>query len=288
MRNRLSLLPLALVPILAGSLLTGCRGASALEVVQKSPDKTAGAGSSNFQFEIHLNGSAIKQEVTLTGDGAFEFKAGKGTVNIQMPATGSDKPVKIPTVINAGVVYQQYPEEVAKQLPGGKPWVKIDVGKLRQGTSASALAQGQSSDPTASLAYLRGVDDDKDVKKVGTEKLREAATTHYVVMLDLRTAAARAGDDRRDSIEDFAIQLGAQEISADVWIDEEGRVRRMRYLIDTSKAASNLAPAGSTKVATSLELFDFGTQVKADPPPSSQVTDATKLLTQQQQQQQQQ
>ncbi|HKE99721.1 MAG TPA: LppX_LprAFG lipoprotein [Actinomycetes bacterium] len=286
MRNRLSLLPLALLPILAGSLLTGCRGASDLEVVQKSPDKTAGAGSSNFQFEIHLNGSAIKQEVTLTGDGAFEFKAGKGTVNIQMPAADNGKPVKIPTVINAGVVYQQYPEEVAKQLPGGKPWVKIDVGKLRQGTSASALAQGQSSNPTASLAYLRGVDDDKDVKKVGTEKLREAATTHYVVTLDLRTAAARGGVDR-DTIEDFAIQLGSQEIPADVWIDEEGRVRRLRYLIDTSKATSNLAPAGSTKVATSLELFDFGTQVKADPPPSSQVTDATKLLTQQQQQQQQ-
>src|SRR4029450_13694149 len=261
MRNRLSLLPLALVPILAGSLLTGCRGASALEVVQKSPDKTAGAGSSNFQFEIHLNGSAIKQEVTLTGDGAFEFKAGKGTVNIQMPAAGNGKPVKIPTVINAGVVYQQYPKEVAKQLPGGKPWVKIDVGKLRQGTSASALAQGQSSNPTASLAYLRGVDEDKDVKKVGTEKLREAATTHYVatrgrtpaplrgvdedkdvkkvgmeklreaatthyvVTLDLRTAAARGGVDR-DTIEDFAIQLGSQEIPADVWIGEEARALR--------------------------------------------------------------
>lgn len=280
MRTRPPLLPLALAPLLAGLLLVGCDRTSSVDVVKKSPDETIQAKSSNFTFEIHLNGAAVGQDVRLTGNGAFQFQADNGQVTIEMPAAANGgKPVKIPTVITGGVVYQQYPKEVAKQLPGGKPWVKIDIAKLRQGGGASAVAQGQSSDPTAALAYLRGVDEDKDVKKLGVEELRDVATTHYLAKLDLRTAAARGGNDR-DAIESFAVQLGAHEMDVDVWIDEEGRVRRLRYLVDTSKSASATAPAGSAKVATTLELFDFGTQVKADPPPSSQVTDATKLLAQ--------
>jgi hypothetical protein len=56
---------------------------------------------------------------------------------------------------------------------------------------------------------------------------------------------------------------------ADVWIDQQGRLRRMHYAV-TMKVPGEGASVPMT-VETTLELYDFGVEVHVAPPPANQV-----------------
>jgi hypothetical protein len=258
------------VAIVAGLLLAGC-GADPAEVLTAAAAKTQDAKSSKMAIDINVAGQASAEQVRITGEGAFDYEGRKGNLTLQLPLSGEGGPLtRIDSVIVGDIVYQRFPAEVGANLPKGKTWVKLDLKQLGD----SNIAQGQSSDPTQALRFLRGVSG--DVTKVGEENVRGDETTHYRATLDLRKAAEESGQDRA-SMDELIKQLGTSTIPADIWIDGEGRMRRMRYEVDI-KGAAAAQQGGQAKVAVGLELFEFGTEVKATPPPADQVADASGLL----------
>jgi hypothetical protein len=95
-------------------------------------------------------------------------------------------------------------------------------------------------------------------------------------------AAQQSPPDVRADVEALGRQLGTTTFPTDVWIDDDGRVRRQRLSLDLSKAAQ---PAGGGSVppevvTTTVEFFDFGTKVDVSEPPPDQVADCTTLLRQ--------
>jgi hypothetical protein len=274
--------PNLLVPIavlVAAIMLAGC-GASAEEVLKAASEKTTAAGSSRVALDVRVAGDSAAKAAALTGSGVFDYANRKGSLDLRVPLGGAAaQPAKIESIIDKDVVYQKYPRQLSAQLAAGKPWLKIDLGVLNR-VGAGAIASGQQpNDPTQALNVLKGVSG--EVREVGKEKLRDAQTTHYAATLDLEKAAEGAGNNKA-TIENLMEQIGSKSLPADVWIDGEGRLRKLRYEMTVGGArATTQAGASATKVTTTIELFDFGTEVTAKPPPADQVTDATKLLLEQ-------
>ena len=61
----------------------------------------------------------------------------------------------------------------------------------------------------------------------------------------------------------------------DVWIDEEGLLRRMTFRMESSTAAS-----GDFAMEMTMEIPDYGIDVELPIPPADEVTDLTDLTHQ--------
>ncbi len=193
--------------------------------------------------------------------------------NLGVPGAGTSTVVLADTVF-----YIELPPAVASEL-GGKSWIKIDLVELgkTQGIDLNQLNSLQGNDPAAALDFLRGASE--DTRKVGEEKVRGADTTHYAATLDLDKAAQSLAPDLRDDFERATAQLGTKQMPVDVWIDDDGRLRKMTYALDTSKLQGAASGGATGKVTTTVELFDFGVEVDVQEPPAEQVTDLSQLLS---------
>lgn len=171
-------------------------------------------------------------------------------------------------------VYTHSPQ--LNQLLGHRrTWVKVDADRIGRaaGVDVSALTQ-PGQDPTQALRQLAAVSG--DVETVGDEEVRGVATTRYSATVDLRrypdlvSRADRAA--ARASIDDLIEQSGASEIPVDVWLGEDGLVRRL-----AQRLALNV-PGGPSAIEQRFDLYDFGTKVYIDVPDASEVSDQTNLV----------
>jgi hypothetical protein len=173
------------------------------------------------------------------------------------------------------VVYLKLPGTLQAQVPGNKPFARIDLQAAGQSQGLDFGALSQSTDPTSGLGYLYGASD--NVTKVGNETLRGAKTTHYKATVDLQKAELKMTPEQKQAVEKVRTQLGTSTFPVDAWIDGAGRVRKMTYAIDMSKAKTPAGqPAGTGQTIITVELFDYGTAVNVAEPPADQVADMTK------------
>jgi hypothetical protein len=125
------------------------------------------------------------------------------------------------------------------------------------------------------LDYLRGASN--DITRVGTEDVRGTQTTHYRVVVDLNKAADLS-PTAKDAIKSTITLLGSSKQPLDLWVDDQGRVRQMKYTVDLSKSkVSTSTPDVPGSVTFTLNLFDFGVPVQATLPPADQVVDLSAL-----------
>jgi len=144
-------------------------------------------------------------------------------------------------------------EGVANPAPGvvqhaetrrvdGRTWVRLwnegeEVPAWLETPSSSAPGSGLAQDPAAFLARLR--DEADAFTEIGSDEVRGDATTHHRAEVD------------REAIDGGETLWGADagdEVSVDVWIDDQGRLRRVE--------------AGGLE----LELWDFGVVVDVEVP----------------------
>lgn len=241
------------------------------------PAQTVEAGTSRVALRVTVEGG--DERLAFGGNGSFDFKQKRGLLTLDLGALG------LPGVTGnselrflGDVVFMKLPFD----LPQFKrrPWLRLDlteVGK-QAGVDLESLRQLQSNDPTAALNYLRGVT--SGVKVVGTEKVRDVTTTHYRATLDLKKAAREVDEQLRDDIAQIAEQLGTNTIPTDVWIDEDNRLRRLRYVVDLAKVGRQAkgVPASKGSLTANFELFDFGVDVVVEAPPDDQITDLSDLV----------
>jgi hypothetical protein len=276
MRSRTGLRA-ATVALLASVLLAACGTAgdrtspsptaekpTPLEALTLVSAKTSQAKTAKMAFTVKTSLAGGPAQ-TVTGQGAADFAARK--VRMTMRASGQ----KIDVVMMGTTMYMRIP---GQEPQPGKPWLKLDLAALSKasGTQLGSLTQGAGNDPTQALALLKGVS--SNIKEVGTEPVRGADTTHYKVTLDLRKAANQQSPAAKKQFARVLEQAQVRSVPADVWVDSEGRLRKMLY-------AMRLRPNGATgsvTVRTAMELFDFGTTVTVARPPASQVTDFLTLL----------
>lgn len=137
-------------------------------------------------------------------------------------------------------------------------------GQGRLGLDAGPVPDAGGGDPTVALSYLKAAA--SKVELIGSEQLRGTPTTRYAVTVDAAKVAAQVPEE----FQGFADESGlAFPKPADVWIDQQGRLRKIHYTV-TMNAPGEATPTAVT-IESTLELYDFGVPVHVTPPPANQV-----------------
>jgi hypothetical protein len=271
------LLSLQLVALVVG--LTACGGdALSLDPVASAATKTVESGSSRVEFTIAME--VAGESIDMTGSGAFDYADSRGEVTYQMqiPMLGD---VSMDMRMIGTKLYLRLPQELAgPALPGGKPWAGVDLGKSLERAGLGSFDFTQQQDPAQTLQYLRAAS--TGVTETGTATVRGVETTRYTGRMDFRKALD-AGIDRlelsaaerekaRKGMKWMLDQLGAKGVPFEVFVDEDGLLRRMTMDMSMKIVGEQVT------MAMKMDYFDFGVDVNVQAPPARDVYDATGLL----------
>lgn len=276
MRTPARILSIGLVAALAAS---GCgaeesakkaagNAKDALDPVAQAAETTA---SQKGGIAMTLRGtvSMAGQKLPMSGSGVQDRAGKKGTLSVTTQVGG--KSMKIDEIIDGKVIYMH--SDLFSQLPGGKPWMKVDLRQeaSKLGIDLDALGgNAATQDPAAMLEYLKGAGTSKEV---GTATVNGTKTTRYHVDVDLRKAAAKSGDaDASKSVEKLIQMTGASTLPIDVWVDDQHLVRREKI------AYSGTEQGQKTSFDLTIDFTKFGVAVDAKAPPADQVADLNELL----------
>ena len=139
-----------------------------------------------------------------------------------------------------------------------------DETEAPQGRAQSAVvSHTNSSQAHALLPVVRAIG---KIKRVDREQLLDGSMgTHYRGLVDLHKVAAIAPVNIRAGLSravDAVVAIGVSpEVHVEVWIGDDGIVRR----VDESVSADGM------QFSIRIDLFDFGVNVDATPPPADQV-----------------
>ena len=282
---RAILAPLA-APVAIAAALTGCGASeSTLDPVAAAASRTAGAGSSKVALSGSIQGGGLPGPASFTATGAVDHRARRGRLSLDLSRSAalagggriSPADLRGEQLFVGLVLYMRLPL-LEKALPGGKEWLKVDLGKAgrAQGVDVGQLSQLGQNDPSQYLEYLRATSG--KTTRVGTEPVRGVDTTRYRATVDLdrypRLAPPPRRREARAAVDALIRLTGTRTIPTEVWIDAKGLVRRVaiRFALRAAPAS-----AGRARFALRMEFFAFGTRVEVEPPPASEVLDATKL-----------
>lgn len=288
-RARPPLLQLGLVLSgVAALMFAACAGpadASPLAMVQEASATTAVARTARISMAV--DGGALKN---VSFDGVMDFTAQRMRLTVDGSELGIPGATgKVDAVMDfrdKAVEFIRFPG-LADEF-GGKHWLKIDLAaglkSLCPDVDLTGLLQAQSGDPTSGLRMLEGA---KQVTKLGGEVVRGVNTKHYHVIVDVTRAVDRAPAGEREAMRKLVDMFTSTEQSADVWLDDQGRVRRYEQAIDftalklppclSSAQAGQADPfKGAKKIV--FEMYDFGAATSIELPSAGDVVDSADVL----------
>jgi hypothetical protein len=217
--------------------------------------------------------SAAGQQIPLKGSGTIEPRTGRGSLSLNMSSV--QEGLTLDEIFDGTRVYIRS-SLFDNALPHGKHWITLDLKRLLRSTGLGSLSDLAGQNPGESLQQLRAVSG--KVEKAGSERVAGVRTTHYRATIDLDHVAdkapAKARASLRRSIKRVIQITGQKKLPTQVWIDGQGRARRMTYEQRFAIGGQRL------NSSVSIDIYDFGTKVGIEPPPASQVTDLTKLAAQ--------
>ena len=267
MRPRRPLLLLAVLALLA-CLAAGCGSGGSLSLDPVADAATKTAAEQTFRFDFSMDMSIQKQALSFTGTGAFDGarQAAQITLDLSSLPLPGVVPDKTATIVYADrAMYMKFPFATGK-LPGGKQWVKVDLGKAAAAAGVD-LGSFDNFDPKQGLQQLLA---SGKTTKVGTETIDGVETTQYHATIDLANAAKLSGADRK-KLQKLLKGMNGQ-LPVDVWIDNDGRVRRESMTFDFGGGLLN---AHASMV---MNFTDFGAPVEVTVPPAGQVSDLSSAL----------
>lgn len=282
----------AIVSVLAGLVLVGCANPEALDRtttpedslarVQGAAAKVTEARSARLSMTMQTTfaGEQVAASTTTT-EGLYDYAAHTGQMDATTKAAGMPFRVTMRTLVIGSTVYIKTPDVPNGQetLAGAppfaeeqhKPWVKLELPKELAGQNPFGAGLGpmpddSGGDPTQALSYLRSAT--SKVERIGSEQVRGTPTTRYAVTFDAAKVAAQGPEELQGLIEEEGLAFPKP---ADVWLDDQGRLRKIHYAVTLKLPKEAGATATPMTIDTTLELYDFGVVVKVTPPPANQV-----------------
>ena len=251
----------------AGVAAVACHSGGAktsLGSIELAADRTTKAGTSRIAITARVTGGGISSgPITETGTGVADYERNVASLQLTISGAGAG-PQAIEFRIIDRILYEKPP---AGSIPASKPWIKVDLSGLAgargEGSSGPAAFTGN---PAQTLQYLKGASN--SVTDAGEDTIRGTKTKHYRLTVDLRKAAERMPAQQRVTFLQALKYFGSTTLPMDVWVDDQGRVRRMSLSMEM-----NLGTQGTAKIEETVDLFDFGVPVKVSPPPPSEITE---------------
>jgi len=262
---------------ICAAALVGCGGDTfSFDPVASAASKTVDSTSSRVQFTATMNVEGVGG-MAFSGSGIFDGRTRTGALNMRftLPADvraqlgGADPTMQmIMDGRNGLVVYVRSP--LFRTFATDK-WLKIDMAKMakKEGVDLSGLMNANQADPSESLRMLMA---STDAHPIGYDRVRGVFTTHYKLNVDL-ARHARDNKELRKTLDSVRKLTGVTSYPAEAWIDDKGRVRRLK--IDMS---FNAPTGGAFQMSMTEELYAFGVKVNVQPPAASEVIDAASIL----------
>ncbi|MGB3410710.1 MAG: LppX_LprAFG lipoprotein [Microthrixaceae bacterium] len=213
---------------------------------------------------------SFKMRMMMTADGVTAMDMTSLTSadgKMQKSTIKSDEIGEMTMIIIDGVVYYQFPG-----LPDGKEWVKMDSADMMgsMGIDPGALAEQNSN----ALAMLNDLSEDVEV--VGEDKIEGMTSVHYLYTFDVDSMMKGALDNGvLDGDAADAADLFGGKSDMNVWVGEDGLIRRVAYEMNTSGGGSDMP--GS--FAYEMTFTDYGANLDFAAPDPSSTMSMSDLMT---------
>jgi hypothetical protein len=245
--------------ICVGFLLLAFVGAGCGSGTEATLDPLADAAThtrnaSSVRFHMVMDVEAEGEHVTIGGPGEVSDHGHRLRMHMTMPRRQLGIPGEGTArfeMVSVGNSFY-FRGGPFSDLPGGKEWVRVQ--------DTSPLADVGQNDPATMLEYLAAT---SEVTEKGEERIRGAHTKHYGARIQVDKLAERASPDTRPQVEKLVKAMrdsGIDEIPLDVWVDDQGLVRR---------EAMNWHPQGGS-IDLKVDFFDFGKPVHIRIPPRAE------------------
>lgn len=250
--------------------------------LQSAPEAMAEAGSARMEMTMTM--AAMGESFEVTAEGGFSGEQATFTMDLgallgaaeasgeAMPP-GFDEPMTI--VVDGATTYLKVP--MLAMFTGTDGWLSVSPEDMGVAEDSLGLGFGASGNPAELLESLRGVSD--EIEELGTEDVRGVSTARYRVVVDLDKAAAELPDEAREAYEQQVASLGVTTMPVEVWIGEDGLVRRMAF--DFAALLDQVPEEeldGFESGSVVLELFDYGADIDIEVPDPSEVTPFAEVM----------
>src|SRR6476620_6219891 len=233
----------ALVALLA-AVAAGCSGSTAavpeLSRFTNVAQTSAAADSASFSLEANVTVPGFDKELVFSAEGAFDTPAKRSQMSVDLSSVaelmksfgaslggtvtgdlGSPEYWRLEVIQDGDIAYVHFPL-LAKQLPGGKTWLKGDAKSLSSADAAQLKQFGSlaGTDPRDVFGFLKAVSG--SIEAVGTDEIRGVETSHYKATIDTAKLEQLVPAAQRQSLgglDQSVQQSGLTEIPLEIWID---------------------------------------------------------------------
>jgi hypothetical protein len=245
---------------------SGCSGSDAVaedtragdpvEVLRRAADTLEDAGSSKARTSMEMATGGTR--VTIRGEGVYDYRKRMGRLKVLLPKdpAGATPHRPITELLAPGALFMK---NRGAGVPADK-WVRVDTGTLSDGN----LVTGGATDPYAAAEVLRGT---RTATYVGRSEVAGAEVRHYRGTADLGDAAKAASEGNRDALEAAAQGFATAVVPFDAYLDDEGRVRKLRHRFSFVNGQQRSPVA----VASTTLLYDFGARVRVRLPAAEDI-----------------
>ncbi|MDQ3741725.1 MAG: hypothetical protein M3389_12375, partial [Actinomycetota bacterium] len=254
----------------------------------EAADRTRAAQTARVELRMEVEGMGLRRTLAVSGEGVTATAAPRmdmtfelGPLLSSLGAAEGDAPVRL--LVDGPRIYVDPPDLDTVEVPGGARWIEADLARIVEamGVDARGLADICHISLERQLEALRAAG---TIEEVGTEEVGGVETTHLEGTMTTRDYLKALAPERRrraeKALRDLDRWAGGEPTSLDdkspvgLWVDAEGRVRRMRQEGVVPKQPG--VPAGAFVIT--MELDDFGTKLDVRRPPGDDVFDMTAEL----------
>jgi hypothetical protein len=274
-----------------GVALSGCGASATLDPLARAAEVTSQQSGVHISMTMKFSAPGLAAQGTsggdsfaMTAEGYFDERKRTGEMTMDLSGipgmsalAGGNGSIKM--IFLYPVIYMNMPF-LAGKMPGGKPWVKLDISKAAAaaGIDTSQLGSlGQEEDPTKFLEYLRA--SSGGVVSLGSETVNGVPTTHYSATLQMSRILDRLPGAQQAAAKAALEKLGsAGSIPVEVWVDAQGRVRRMQMSLSGLAGSGGSAAAAGIGGSITIDFKSYGPVPAVVAPPASEVFDMSAML----------
>jgi hypothetical protein len=228
----------------------GGGGGGPLNAIAKAAEVTQREAGGRALIHSTVTSATTPEGFTETGSLIFDDSGrSRGTITVKGHTNGRE--LKALAIVDGATTYTS--SDAFDSLPEGKKWMELDLSSAAKGAGFSVPAE---EGPKEGLKILERV---QDAEEIGKEDIDGVPTTHYRGTLPTPE-------------EVFGVKVDYSTLHVDVWIDEQGRVRRMQADVSGSV---NEVEGSETNTELTIDYVEFGRVPKIEPPPAGEVFNAT-------------
>ena len=201
----------------AAALVAGCGGSSGsgnTPTVSLSRAADVSSTASGYRIAMSMQGTVPNAgQIHMTGTGSFSPAAhlGAATMQMDLPSSAGTGTLQLGMVLDKTTVFMKLPASLTSKIPGGKPWLYINLSQVGQvagipGLGSLISSSSSLNDPGQYLDYLRATSA-SSVKNLGQATVNGVHTTEYHAVVDMTKLPNAVPAAQRQTIEQLVNTL---------------------------------------------------------------------------------